>query len=128
MGDEMIQGIGIDLCDITRIEKALKHKGFKERVFSEEEIEYAESKAMPARHFAASFAAKEAMAKATGWGIIGLGLNSLYVRRTKNGPKFIFSEETAEKLYKFNISNVLLSISYEGDMAVAMVVLEKRNA
>lgn len=128
MGDEMIHGIGIDLCDITRIEKALRHKGFKERVFSEEEIEYAESKAVPARHFAASFAAKEAMAKATGWGIVGLGLNSLYVKRTKNGPKFIFNEETTVKLEKLNVSNVFLSISHEGDMAAAMVVLEKRNA
>ncbi|NLV82348.1 MAG: holo-ACP synthase [Synergistaceae bacterium] len=121
----MLYGIGVDLCDINRIKKALVQKGFKERVFSEEEIMYAESKAIPARHYAAAFAAKEAVAKATGWGIAGIGLNSLFVRRTDNGPELVFNDDLSKKMKNAKIYNAFLSISHDGDMAIAMVVLEK---
>ena len=72
----MIRGIGIDVCDISRMRKAVSREGFCKRVFSEEEITYAESNADPAAHYAAAFAAREALSKATGWGIAGLGINS----------------------------------------------------
>lgn len=128
VGGLMVYGIGIDLCSISRIEKAIRQPGFKERVFSEEEINYAESHARPARHYAASFATKEAVAKATGWGLAGMGLKSLFVIRTKKGPTIILNKETEEKFKKAKIAtNIFLSISHENDMAVAMVVLEKEN-
>ena len=128
VGGFMIYGIGIDLCSISRIEKALRQKGFKERVFSEEEIKYAETQARPARHYAASFATKEAVAKATGWGLAKMGFKSLFVKRTPKGPTIIFNKQTEEKLKKAKIAtDVLLSISHESDMAVAMVVLKKEN-
>lgn len=96
-------------------------------MFSKEEIEYAESKANPAMHYAAAFAAKEAVAKATGWGIAGIGLNSLFVRRTDSAPELVFNADLNKKLKKIKIKKALLSISHEGNMAVAMVVLENSN-
>ena len=62
----MIKGIGVDLCRISRMEKLLYNEHLLKRVFHQAEYDYAMSKANPARHLAASFAAREAFAKATG--------------------------------------------------------------
>jgi len=66
----MILGIGNDLCDIRRIEKAIERYGdrFLFRVFTDEERRKAFSRAHPARTFAKRFAAKEAATKALGTG------------------------------------------------------------
>src|SRR5580658_5485620 len=68
----MIAGLGTDLCEVDRIEKALtaEHgERLRERVFTAAEIAYAESKANRFERYAARFAAKEAGMKAlgTGW-------------------------------------------------------------
>ena len=62
----MIAGIGIDLVDIDRVDKLLTRFGERavKRLFTDRERAYATSKANPARHFAARFAAKEAAYKA----------------------------------------------------------------
>lgn len=119
-----IRGIGVDLCDVRRMQAALQREGFAGRFFTSEEMAYASSQVLPARHFASAFAAKEALAKAGGWGIGLMGLKSCGVERTKQGPRFIFSEKIAARLVEEGISAVHLSISHEGDMAVAFVVLE----
>lgn len=60
-------GIGIDLLEIDRMERALeRHPRLRQRVFSEAELDYAAARARPARHLAARFAAKEAVVKALG--------------------------------------------------------------
>ena len=59
--------IGIDLLEIERLERALARRPrLVERLFSQREREYAASRARPARHLAARFCAKEAVAKALG--------------------------------------------------------------
>ena len=123
----MIHGIGVDLCDIARMEKAIMQKGFREKVFSAEEIEYAERSSSPAKHYASAFAAKEALAKATGWGLAATGLDSCLVRRTDNGPVFVFTAEIQNKLTEAQIGTAFLSLSHEGTNAVAMVVLERNH-
>lgn len=120
----MIKGIGVDLCGIERMRKAVERHGFKERVFSDQEISYAEGKADPASHYAASFAAKEALAKALGWGLGSMGVDSCSVVRTAAGPCFEFTGEMQGRLEKAGIGCVFLSLSHDGGMAVAMVVLE----
>ena len=60
-------GVGIDLLEIDRLERALKrHPRLAERLFTMAEREYAAARARPARHLAARFAAKEAVVKALG--------------------------------------------------------------
>src|SRR3954447_3268713 len=60
-------GIGIDLLEIERLERALRrHPRLAERVFTEDERAYAAARARPGRHLAARFAAKEAVVKALG--------------------------------------------------------------
>jgi holo-[acyl-carrier protein] synthase len=62
----MVFGIGIDLIEIDRIEKSIKKFGdhFIEKIFTDLEIQYSNSKGSPYQHYAARFAAKEAIAKA----------------------------------------------------------------
>ena len=120
----MVLGIGVDLCDIGRMKKAVAREGFAVRVFSKGEIEYAEGHGDPAAHYAAAFAAKEALAKAGGWGLGAMGLDSCEVGRTERGPRFDFSEAFKKRLEDEGIKKVFLSISHEAGMAVAMVVLE----
>ena len=60
-----MNGVGIDLLDIERLERALARRpGLQERFFTEAERAYAESRARPMQHLAARFCAKEAVAKA----------------------------------------------------------------
>lgn len=60
-------GVGIDLLEIERMERALeRHPRLAERLFTPAERDYAAARARPARHLAARFAAKEAVVKALG--------------------------------------------------------------
>ena len=61
--------IGVDLIEIARIERALARDGFRERVFTDAEREYCDSRPNPAQHYAGRFAAKEAIGKALGCGV-----------------------------------------------------------
>ena len=63
----MAPGVGIDLIEIERIERALERRPrLAERLFTADEIAYAADRARPGRHLAARFAAKEAVIKALG--------------------------------------------------------------
>jgi holo-[acyl-carrier protein] synthase len=62
-----VTGIGIDLLEIERMERALeRHPRLADRVFTEGELAYSRAKGRPGRHLAARFAAKEAVVKALG--------------------------------------------------------------
>jgi holo-[acyl-carrier protein] synthase len=63
----MAVGLGIDLIEIERIERALERRPrLAERIFTPAELDYARDRARPGRHLAARFAAKEAVIKALG--------------------------------------------------------------
>src|SRR4051794_18132668 len=75
----MVTGVGIDLLEIERMERALeRHPRLANRVFTDAELEYADRKARPGRHLAARFAAKEAVVKALGL-TGGFGLRDIEV-------------------------------------------------
>jgi len=66
-----VLGVGVDLVENVRIQHSLDRFGqrFLRRIFTAGEIEYCQSMKFPTRHFAARFAAKEAVSKAFGTGI-----------------------------------------------------------
>jgi holo-[acyl-carrier protein] synthase len=65
----MTAGVGIDLIEIERVERALRRRPrLRERLFTPAELAYSERRARPGRHLAARFAAKEAVIKALGGG------------------------------------------------------------
>lgn len=77
----MIFGIGIDIIEVERVKNQIsKSNGFREKIFTEREIEYCESKKNKAQHYAARFAAKEAFFKAigTGWRN-GMAFNAIII-------------------------------------------------
>ena len=125
----MIVGLGIDLVEVSRIERMLREKGERavERIFTPREAEYAKRRAAPAQHFAARFAAKEACfkalsgteeARAVGWrdievvtggdGRPSLELHGLALRR-------------AEVL---RVTRILVTLTHTDGVAGAVVVLE----
>jgi len=124
----MVAGIGIDLIETLRVaEKIAKDSGFREYVFSENEIAYCESKTNQFEHFAARFAAKEALLKALGTGFPGgLVLNEIDVTSDDSGkPEFKFLGNSATAIKAFELGQIHLTLSHLKDIACAMVVIEK---
>jgi holo-[acyl-carrier protein] synthase len=120
----MIKGIGIDLCSISRISTCLARPGFKERVFTDQELTYAKGCKNAPQHFAAAFAAKEAFAKAGGWGIGKTGLKNIWIERTSNGPVLFWKKQVNTFLEELGADKAHVSLSHEGDHAIALVILE----
>ena len=121
-----IVGIGVDVCEVGRLRRALMRAGFRRRVFSETEARYCNRRARPEVHFAARFAAKEAFFKAlgTGWrGGIGWRDVSVGARRA-GGPTLRVDGAAARASKALGVSRSHLSLSHSGDYAVAVVVLE----
>ena len=62
--------VGLDLIEIGRIRRTLeRYPSFRDRVFTEAEREYCDSRPNPPQHYAARFAGKEAVGKALGFGV-----------------------------------------------------------
>ncbi len=123
----MILGIGTDLLDVSRMEQELlkESAGLKEEVFTPSEIAYCDGKRYPARHFAARFAAKEALVKALpAPGVLPL-LRDVEVERTQTGaPRLILHGELRNAAWRLGVKKILVSLSHTGGLATASVVLE----
>jgi holo-[acyl-carrier protein] synthase len=124
----MIVGTGIDLIEVPRIAAAIARYGerFLQRIFTEGEIRYCESKANRVERFAARFAAKEAAMKAlgTGWSR-GVRWRDLEVRRQPGGrPTIAFHGRAAEFAEKLGVANTALSLTHTEEQAFAQVILE----
>jgi holo-[acyl-carrier protein] synthase len=123
-----IIGIGIDLVECARIESSIERFGerFLKRVFTEGEIAYSQSMKFPARHFAARFAAKEALSKAFGTGIgKSMGWRDLDVRKKGSGEPFVVLSGGAKEMAdQRGVSNVWISLSHTEQIGMATIVLE----
>lgn len=121
-------GIGVDLVECTRIQHSLDRFGekFLRRVFTDGEIKYSMSMKFPARHLAARFAGKEAVAKAFGTGIgKAMGWRNIDIHRKKSGEPFlVFSGPAQELATKRGVVSALITLSHTDRHAVACVVLE----
>ena len=122
----MIHGIGIDVVEVDRIETAIAKLGdaFLERLFTQAERAYCEKQKRPALHFAARFAAKEAVSKALGTGIGGQAgwLDMEVVRGESGAPKMAFTGKAADFLAATGICEVQVSLSHAKEYAAANAV------
>ena len=122
----MIHGIGIDVVEVGRIEAAITNLGdaFLDRLFTAREREYCGKQKRPALHYAARFAAKEAVSKALGTGIGGqAGWLDMEVERAESGaPKMIFTGNAADFLAAEGIADVQVSLSHAKEYAAANAV------
>jgi len=125
----VIVGSGVDLCEVARIKDAIVRHGrrFVERVYTEREIAYAESKANLYERFAARFAAKEAAMKAIGTGWHGgVRWRDFEVINLPSGrPTLQFHGKAAEYLERLGVRNISLSLTHTSVQAMAIVLLEK---
>lgn len=121
-----VVGTGIDLVGIERFRRALDRHGvrFLKRIFTSREREECAKRADPARHLAARFAAKEAVFKAlgTGWGR-GVGWQDVEVTADTHGrPTCTLRGGAQVHLENLGGRAVLVSLTHEGDLAVAQAV------
>jgi len=122
-----IAGIGIDLVSIPRMREMIDRwqDRFVRRVFTDGEIAYCRAHSDPVPHFAARFAAKEAGLKALGTGLqLGVRWRELEVRRERTqAPTLTLSGRSREIGLGKGGSRVLLSLTHEGDYALAQAML-----
>ena len=119
-------GVGVDLCGVARIERAIEKAHFYERVFTVEERAYLDKKGRGrAQSAAAMFAAKEAVAKALGTGFSGgvMPWNISVVHDEKGAPGAELSGAAKERLEQMGGADVRISLSHEGDSAIAFAVI-----
>lgn len=122
----MIVGVGIDLCQVSRMRSALlRHEGrFAARVFTADERAYCEERADPAQHYAARFAAKEALLKALAVPP-GLSWHEIEVQsQTGGAPQLLLRGEAARAAAGRSVLRLHLSLTHSGDHAAAVVIAE----
>lgn len=123
-----MKGLGIDLCEIARIEHALtKTEGFLKRYYTDEEQAYISAKGKAgAQSAAAMFAAKEAFLKAIGTGIgAGVTMREIGIAHDENGaPGYALTGTAAEKMKALGAAQAFLSLSHETGVAAAVCVID----
>lgn len=122
----MILGIGVDLVEIRRAEEMLQKPHFRARCFTETENAYFDGRGQTAaQSAAAAFAAKEAVLKALGTGLSGAPLTDIGVEHLESGaPRLRLTGKAEEKAAAHGPYHLWLSLSHQGEMAVAMVIWE----
>ncbi len=123
----MILGMGVDIVELYRMKDAIKRLGdlFVTKIFTPIEIKYSTSRRLAHQHFAARFAAKEAVVKAFGepnkhpirW-------TEIEVLNDKEGKPVIEFHNDALKLKKRKRGGkVVVSMSHSENYAIANVIL-----
>ena len=128
----MIIGNGVDIIDNKRIEKSLKIKGFKKRLFTLNEIKQSKKYRNKTNYFAKRFAAKEAFDKSIGTGFRdNINFNDIEIYNNKKGsPKIKISQKIKDILKKkFKLKNydIHLSLSDEKNHSIAFVILNRKK-
>jgi holo-[acyl-carrier protein] synthase len=128
----MILGTGIDLLEVDRVRRELRRGGerFKRTAFTGGEIAYCDGKRYPARHFAARFAAKEAVLKALGMGGLDLSVfRQVEIRRDAAGrPGVRLTGRVGRYARERGVRSVALSLTHTRTMAAAAIVVEDGTA
>jgi holo-[acyl-carrier protein] synthase len=118
-----IVGLGVDICEIARMERALtRHPSMRARVFTPEEIAYCDGKARPAESYAGRFAAREAVIKALGgyrsrrWPDIGV------TRNAAGAPAIALAGNAKRRADALGVDRVLITFTHERTNAVAFAI------
>ncbi|MBQ9301041.1 MAG: holo-ACP synthase [Clostridia bacterium] len=121
----MIRGLGCDVCAISRMARMMENPRFLERWFTAPEREYIGARKNAAQTAAGIFAAKEAFVKALGTGFAGLAPNQVAVAHDANGaPRYDINQAMRAAMEQKDARAAFLSISHDGDTAMAAAVLE----
>ena len=115
-------GVGIDLLDIDRLERALERRPrLAERLFTDAERAYAASRARPVMHLAARYCAKEAVAKALG--LTGWSFRDVEVVATGAAPQVRLTGSAARSAAKQGVT-ATISLTHTDTVAGAVAVVD----
>ena len=119
----MIIGIGNDLVEIKRVEKACEKENFLKKYYTEAELVMCNGKAAK---LAGNFAVKEAVVKAFGTGFREIEAKEIEVLRDELGKPYVNLYDDARALYDgLEATAVHVAITNTDDYVSAMAVLEK---
>jgi holo-[acyl-carrier protein] synthase len=125
----MIIGTGVDVVEIARLRNTLERlkDRFIQRVFTPEEQQFCNQHRDPAPHYAARFAAKEAVFKAlgTGWAKGVTWQDVEVLRQPREAPTLSLHGEAQRLTQSMGTTRVHLSLSHSEHSAIAMVILEQ---
>ncbi len=124
----MIIGIGMDISQVERMERAISRRGsrFRNRVFTPGEQAYCDRKSYPYESYAARFAVKEAAFKALGhgWSECG-GYTSVEVASMESGkPGIVLHGLAREFAEHLGVRNLFVTITHDAGISAAVVILE----
>ena len=121
----MIIGIGNDIIEIERIEKAISKEGFKNKVYTERELENIVKRGNRVETYAGIFSVKEAISKAIGTGVREFSLLDLEILNDNLGKPYVVVSEKVDKILKSkkNDYRIEISISHSKKYATAMAIL-----
>jgi len=126
-----IFGIGIDVVEVARIASAIERHGepFLTKIFTPAERDYCESRKQAAMHYAARFAAKEAVLKALDADTVAFAFRDIEVVRGESGrPAVLLHGRAAARARDLGVTAIHLSLTHADPLAMASVVLEKVDA
>lgn len=116
-----LPGIGFDLIEIERLERAMERRPrLARRIFSEAEIEFAAARRRPGRHLAARFAAKEAAQKALGLG--GMRMHEIEVEGGGDQPPTLVLSGAAAEVARNAGVSLSVSLTHSRELAAATVI------
>ena len=115
---------GIDILEISRMEKSLAHPNFAVRVFGARELAQYQNPP-PSSSLAAAFCAKEAFAKAMGTGIRGFSLAEVELLHDSLGKPYLTFSGRAKELVKIRGLRFNVSLSHTSKLAIACVIAWK---
>jgi holo-[acyl-carrier protein] synthase len=117
-----VGGVGIDLLDVERLERALQRRPrLAERLFTDAEREYAGGRAHPVMHLAARFCAKEAVAKALG--LTAWSFRDVEVVATGGAPEVRLSGSAARRADELGVS-ASVSLTHTETLAGAVALVQ----
>jgi len=123
-----ILGIGVDVVDVKRMKTAIEAWGpaLVKKMFTDTEVAYCKSKKKPHEHFAARFAAKEAVSKAmeTGWSGQFRWRDVEVVNEASGAPKVVLHDYVASQLAQCKVH---VSLSHTENTVVAFAIIERQE-
>ena len=121
----MIVGIGNDIIEIERIEKAISKESFKDKIYTQRELENIKKRGNRAETYAGVFSAKEAISKAIGTGVREFSLINLEILNDDLGKPYVVVSEKLDKIIKSKKEDyqIEISISHSKKYAIAMAII-----
>ena len=121
----MIVGIGNDIIEIERIEKAISKEGFKNKVYTQKELENIEKRGNRTETYAGIFSAKEAISKAIGTGVREFSLTDLEILNDDLGKPYVAVSEKLDKIIKDKKEDyqIEISISHSKKYVIAIAII-----